>query len=320
MTDRPSNRSYRDRSRLLAAIGVLLMLIGLGCALLGPVELYCFYLFAEGGRFHFQGFGFGSFMFAVIAIQILGYYVIAAMCLPLGYGHVTLRRWARKIALAGLGFWLAAGLPLVLVFLAMFVMFKDPSVATLLATVPLMLLLYPIVPIALARFYRSHDVTQTFENADAQPYWIDSLPLPIIVLCMLYSFFILVIHTAVLFRGAFPLFGALVINLPGFELTAAAITLLGLLLAGTFKRQYWAWWGGLAFFLAAVVSLLLTFSPLSWAALLSAMAFPPLETQALSGVPASGWHIVAFLAPPLLATLGILLASRRHFGSQLPTA
>lgn len=194
-------------------------------------------------------------------------------------------------------------------------MFKDPSVATLLAAVPLMLLLYPILPIVLAWFYRSRDVTQTFETADAQPHWTDPLPLPILVLCMLYTFFILVIHTAVLFRGAFPLFGVLVTDLRGFELIAGAMAVLVLLTWGTIKRQLWACWGGLAYFVAAIVSLLLTFSRLSWAELLSAMAFPPLETQALSGIAASGWHIVAFLAPPLLATLGVILAARRHFGA-----
>jgi len=304
---------YRDRRRLLAVIGIALLAIGVGCALLGPVELYCFYLFAEGGRFHYAGFGFGSFLFAIIALQIVGYYVIAAVCLPLGYGHLGLRRWARNVALAGLSFWLAAGIPLVFIFLAMFVMFKDPSAATLLATLPLMLLLYPVLPIVLAWFYRSRDVVKTFEAADPEPHWTDRLPLTFLALCMLYTFFILVIHTAVLFRGAFPFFGTLVTDLRGFELIAGAMALLGLLLGGTLKRQRWAWWGGLAYFFTAIVSLLLTFSRLSWAELLSAMAFPTLETQALSGIPASGWHIVAFLAPPLLATLGVVLVSRRHF-------
>ena len=40
--------------------------------------MYCFYLFSEGGRFHYEGFGFGSFMFGNIASQIVGYYLIAA--------------------------------------------------------------------------------------------------------------------------------------------------------------------------------------------------------------------------------------------------
>jgi len=307
---------YRDRSRWLGAIGALLLLIGGGCALLGPVELYSFYLFSEGGRFHYPGFGFGSFMFAVIAIQILGYYVIAAVCVPLGVGHLRLRRWARRIALAGLGFWLAAGIPLVLVFLAMFAVFKDPSLTTMLLALPLLLLLYPVLPILLALFYRSHDVARTFDAADPQPHWTEALPLRLLVLCQLYAFFMLVIHSMVLFQGAFPLFGLLVTGLPGFVLIAVAMACLALLIWGTLQRQLWAWWGGLACFALAIISLPWTFARLSWTEILASQAFAPLEIEALSGIPISGWHIAVFFAPPLLATLGLLLASRRHFGSR----
>jgi hypothetical protein len=132
---------------------------------------------------------------------------------------------------------------------------------------------------------------------------------------MLYAFFILVVHTAVLFRGAFPLFGFLVTELPGFVLIAAAMALLALLIGGTFKRYVWAWWGGLAYSGGAIISLVWTFSRLSWTDIVSAMRFAPLEAKALSGIPARGWHIAAFFAPPLLATLAVILASRRHFGS-----
>jgi hypothetical protein len=103
---------YRDSSPILIAIGVLAFLVGLGAAFLGPVEMYCFYLFGEGGRFHYPGFGFGSFMFGNIATQIAGYYLIAALFLPLGYGHIARRRWARPLALALLWFWLILGIPL----------------------------------------------------------------------------------------------------------------------------------------------------------------------------------------------------------------
>ena len=42
---------YRDRSLILAAIGVLLLSVGIVAAFLGPAEMYCFYLFSEGGVF-----------------------------------------------------------------------------------------------------------------------------------------------------------------------------------------------------------------------------------------------------------------------------
>lgn len=48
---------------IITLIGLLLLIIGITAAFLGPAESYCYYLFTEGGRFHYEGFGFGSFMF-----------------------------------------------------------------------------------------------------------------------------------------------------------------------------------------------------------------------------------------------------------------
>ena len=105
----------QDRRLILRALGFVLLLAGVGCAFLGPIELYVFYLFSEGGRFFYEGFGFGSFMFGNIALQVAGYYLIGAVLIPLGYGHVQLRRWARSLALALLWTWVLLGLPLLIV-------------------------------------------------------------------------------------------------------------------------------------------------------------------------------------------------------------
>ena len=65
---------YKDRMWFLTVIGGFLLLAGIAVAFLGPAEMYCFYLFSEGGRFHYEGFGFGSFMFGNIAGQIIRHY------------------------------------------------------------------------------------------------------------------------------------------------------------------------------------------------------------------------------------------------------
>jgi len=44
------NQPYKDRSRLLKAIGAVELLGGIAVGLLAPLEMYCFYLFSEGGR------------------------------------------------------------------------------------------------------------------------------------------------------------------------------------------------------------------------------------------------------------------------------
>ena len=47
---------------VIRLVGIVLLLIGVASALIGPAETYVFHLFGEGGRFHYEGFGFGSLM------------------------------------------------------------------------------------------------------------------------------------------------------------------------------------------------------------------------------------------------------------------
>ena len=45
--------------------------------------MFTFYFLSEGDRFPYDGFGFGSFMFANLAVQITGYYLLACLFIPL---------------------------------------------------------------------------------------------------------------------------------------------------------------------------------------------------------------------------------------------
>ena len=92
--------SYKDCRIVLFIIGGLLLVGGIAVGFFGPAEMYCFYLFSEGGRFAYEGFGFGSFMFGNIAAQIIGYYLIGIVGVCLGYGHLAMRRWGRALAKA----------------------------------------------------------------------------------------------------------------------------------------------------------------------------------------------------------------------------
>jgi hypothetical protein len=53
-----TNHDYKNQARIVRIIGVLLLLGGIAIGFLGPLEMYCFYLFSEGGRFYYEGFGF----------------------------------------------------------------------------------------------------------------------------------------------------------------------------------------------------------------------------------------------------------------------
>jgi hypothetical protein len=307
-------RDTRDRRPVLAAIGGLLLLIGVGCALLGPVETYCFYLFSEGGRFHYDGFGFGSFMFGNIASQIAGYYLIALVAIPVGYGHLRLRRWARPVALALLWFWLVVGVPLTLVFLFVLFSAKDLSPAAAVAVALVLGLSYPVVPALLIRFYRSRDVQATFAR-DPGTYRIEQMPMPTLVLVALFAFYAAVLNLLVLFNGIFPVFGRWLSGLPGMVALDLAIGCLVCLLWGTLKQRAWAWWGSLLCLGLLASSTIFTLWRSSFQEILSVLNFPPAETEFLQGLPFQGAHFAVLVGIPLVITLATIALSKRHFGT-----
>jgi uncharacterized membrane protein YidH (DUF202 family) len=307
------NTDYRDRRLILSGIGVLLLCVGIGCALLGPAEMYCFYLFAGEGRFAYEGFGFGSFMFGNIAAQIVGYYLIGALCIPLGYGHIRVRRWARTLSLTALWFWLIVGIPLSVIVLFVLVTAKEPSIAGALVAVALLALGYLVIPGALIRFYRSRDVRRTFEARDPRSYWIERVPLPVLVLCALFLFYIAVLHVAILFGGIFPLFGGLLYDLEGILALDVSIWCLALLTWGLARQEPWAWWGALVCVGILTVCTIWAFSVSSYLGILSHMHFAPTEVEALDGIPMQGYYLAAFFGLPLLATVGLTVYARRYF-------
>jgi hypothetical protein len=308
---------YRDRSLILMIFGGLLLIIGMAVGFLGPAEMSTFYLFTEGGRFHYPGFGFGSFMFANIASQIIGYYLIAAIFIVLGYGHLKLQRWVRKLTVALLWFWLVIGVPMIVVVFFILAGTKELSLMAALIALILLGLSYFVIPGLMIRFYQGHNVRQTFERKDPNEYWIEELPTPLLVLSALYLFYIIMLHILILFNGMYPVFGIFRFGLPGIFLLDFSIGCLIVLTWGTLQQRLWAWWGSLILLGLFTFSTMFTFFRYSYADLLAGLAFPARELEILGGIPAQGYHFSIMVGIPLLITLAIAIRSKRYFRSGL---
>ncbi len=306
---------YRDRTSLLTAIGVLLLLVGISAALLGPLEMYCFYLFSEGGRFHYDGFGFGSFMFGYIAAQIIGYYLIALLLIPLGYGHLRARRWARTLAVALLWSWLVVGIPLMVAFLFVLLSAKDLSPAVALIVVVLLGLSYAVAPWLLIRFYRGRNVRRTFEARDPNSYWIEGLGMPVLVTSCLSILYVVALHVPIFFNGLFPFFGTWLSGLEGILALDISMVCLVCLIWGMLRQRTWAWWGSLVYFGLLTVTSMATALKSSYSEILSNMNFPSFEVEMLQGIPLQGYHFAALIGVPLIITLCVVVLSKRHFST-----
>jgi len=310
----PVKALLANRRLHLRTIGALMLLVGLAFSVIGPVEVYCFTLFSEGGRFHYPGFGFGSLMFANIAIQIAGYYTIAALGLILGMGHLNLRRWVRPVMQTLLWAWLIVGLPLVLIALLIFIQSKDPTLLRFLLLLPFAALIYPVLPILLIRFYNRDDVGEALSTGPAADR-LESMPLPVRILAVTLAFSILALHGRLLFRGIFPAFGVLLVDLPGYTATAGAILVLLILTWGVSMRHRWAWWGTLGAFLALALSSAITLPRYTYPQLLD-LLFPPAEADALAHVPLHNPLLTLIAVIPLLAIIAVILAARRSFSPE----
>lgn len=305
---------HRDRSAILIAMGAVLLLIGVVAAFYGPMEMYAFYLFSEGGRFHYDGFGFGSFMFGNLATQIIGYYVVAALLIPLGYGHVRQRNWIRPYALTLLWSWLVLGIPLAAVFLMVLLSSKDLPIPVAIGAVALVGLSYAVLPWLLIRFYRGENVRNTLKIHDPGVYWLNRTPIPVLVLAFLLAVYAVVLHIPILFNGLFPLFGGWMSGLAGILALDGTILSLLAISVGVLTRRRWAWWAALLLLLVLTVSSLMTLLPSTFEQLLDHLAFPPYERTLLSGVPLQGAHIAAFIVLPLALTMAVLVVAAPHFG------
>jgi len=316
MTEMHTNTDHKDRSRMLIVIGVLLLLGGIAVGLLGPLEMYCFYLFSAGGRFSYEGFGFGSFMFGNIAAQIVGYYLIAAVLIPLGYGHLKRLRWARVLTLTLAWTWLVIGAPIVLLVGFILLGSKELALPAALAALILLGLSYLVFPGILIRFYESRNVRRTFEVKDSKSYGIEEIPIPILVLSALLIFFAIMMHLLILFHGIFPAFGVFLFGMPGIVLIDITIACLILLAWGTLRRRIWAWWASVILWGLFTASLIITFCDTSFAAILSGLAFPAREMEFLDGLPFQGFHFAILAGIPCLITWIIALSSKRYFKSE----
>ena len=172
---------------------------------------------------------------------------------------------------------------------------------------------YAVLPGLLIWFYRSKDVKLTFETKDPKSYWIEALPLPVLVLCSLFLLYAIALHIPIFFNGIFPLFGLWLSDLQGILLIDISIMCLVYLIWGTLKLRAWAWWGTLVYFGLMTFSSILTLSMSSFSDILSKMRFPETEMRILQRLPFQGYHFAALIGIPLVVTLGLMIYAKRYF-------
>jgi hypothetical protein len=298
---------------IIRLVGLMLLVVGTLSALLGPAETHVFSMFREGGRFHYEGFGFGSLMFANISIQIAGYYVIAALCIPVAYGHLRLRWWVKPAMTTLLVDWLAVGLPFSLVALGILVTSKELGPATLPALILGLLLVYPVIPLVLIWFYGSRGAGRALDTANATSNWMSATPLRVRVATSLIVLLAVVLHFPLLLGGLFPLFGVMFSGLHGVFLIDLSIVAVAALAWGVALRYRWAWWGTVVLLGLLTVSSTVTFLTNQPHEIMKLVPLAPREIEAVSAIPVQGYQLALFAGIVPAATLIATVVARQEF-------
>lgn len=97
-------------------------------------------------------------------MQIWANYIIALICIPLGYGHLKKYSWIQKISLALLRVWFIVGIPILPILFFIIVTNKEPSLLFIILSAICCLLSYTLIPVLLIKFYKSKTVEMTLNS------------------------------------------------------------------------------------------------------------------------------------------------------------
>jgi hypothetical protein len=228
-------------------IGYLLLVIGSVLVFLSPLEIYCYYLFSEGGRFYYDGFRFGSFMFGNITGQIVSYFIVGSFLLFIGYGHIRRMSWARKLTIAVAYIWLIIGIPVIMIIIFILAASKNPSAFLFYAVAAAFILSYIFIPIIIIRHYSKARTIEIFAMS-LKCSWIDDLPVNLIITVLILLILIATSFLLMFFNGLVPFFGTFKTGIMGFLLLNANSLFLGFLVLGTIHRSRLAWWLSIGYF------------------------------------------------------------------------
>ena len=300
---------------ILRAIGILGLLVGVAAVWIGPAEVHAFYLFLPGQRFAYEGYNWGSLMFALIAAQVAAYYGIGMLGLWLGWGHLRLRAWTLPIMRSLLWAWLLAGLPLMALAYLLLIISKGTTPVGLLLSLPFALVAYPLAPWLLYRWYGGAAVRGTFTQSGSPSGSLASLPPCVGGTIALLSLYGLALHLPMLVNGVFPWFGALLTDRSGlYAYGPLTLGLIGILWSLCARRR-WAWWlamVGLGFWTASTV---LTFARYTLAEMLDLMALPATELGWFQAMPFLHQPVgLLGCLPPVVLMLMLLFVRKRYVG------
>jgi len=321
---------YKDRKGGLVFFGIAQIVLGALCVLLAVITIAGAFMVkameARGGVELPQ-----QDMAGASVIGVLFYLMLAVIFVWLGIGSIKARRWAQTLTLLFGWIWLIGGVMGLIGWLligpGMFagLPLESQVPPQIMKTIMIMTglfvaVIYIVIPGALVIFYGRQDVRLTCEARDLRESWTDKCPRSVLATSLLLAFCGIITPLSMwVYKWTCPFFGVFLHGLAGMVVYIATSLFVIALAYGLYCRRVWAWWAGLAFFLLAIVSVLMTFERAGLLEMYGLMGFSGLQLQVLYGmvgrmeswmkwmnisfIPLSIWYMVYikkhfFAAPP----------------------
>lgn len=297
----------KTNKRIIIILGILQLTIGLFSLGIAPLEIYSFYLFSEGGRFYYEGFGTGSFLYGLIFAQIAGFYFIALLFVPLGYGHLTLKKWTLKLSISCIWFWIVFGLPVALFFLPLLSMKEMDVNHPVLLSILFVFLFVILIPAVLLFFYKQKKIRKLFKNESHLGMRFQQLSVYGKILILTYILYIIVFHTMILYQGIFSFFGKFLVGFRGMIMLDICILFVLLFIYGLLKRIYWTWIFSLVFFATLIFSTIASLIRYPYIEIVKLLDFPELEKDIFIQLPLTSSYLNIGINIILLITLFLIV-------------
>jgi hypothetical protein len=303
-----------EKAKLFVKIlGIIQLTIGLFCIVLAPAEIYSFYLFSEGGRFHYHGFEIGSFLYGLIFAQIIAYYSIGFLFLVAGYGHLKLKSWTLNLAVGSIWFWIIFGLPVIFFFFPLLTMKDINTRYTFMIISIVAIVLIIIIPGFLLLFYKQMSVRELFVNYSQPASGLSNITVRSYLLLIVYCLYILIFHIMIFYEGLFPLFGTFLTGIKGIVAYSLSVLLMILLIYGLVKREFWSWIISICFFSLFALSSLITILNYRYTEIIELLDFPKLENDIFLKLPLKSFYLLMPAAYIFLITILIIIMVKKFF-------
>lgn len=313
------NNEYLGEAKarlIIKILGIIQLLIGFSTLVIAPIEIYCFYLFSEGGAFYYDGFGIGSFVHGLIVAQIFAFYGIGMLFISIGYGHIKLKNWTLNLSISSIWFWIIFGLPVMIFFLPLLSMkeLKTQHPILLLAFAAMFLII--VIPGLLLLFYNQKSVKVLFGTQNNLGNESQIMPICSFLVLLVYFLYILLFHILIFYQGIFPMFGNFLTGLSGITIYGFLILIIILLIYGLIKKVYISWLVSIILISILTASSIITLISHDYTEIIELLKLPKLENDIFLKFPLKSIYLLIPILYILITSLIIIIRSKKYFNKQ----